>query len=65
MLEKHLDLARFRDARVAGAVTPLELDRLIAGAPAQARALAETEGYFDAQVSATRDRDEVPLGDVG
>ena len=61
VLERHLDLARFRDARVAGAVTPLELDRLIAGAPAQARALAETEGYFDAQVGATRDRDEVPL----
>ncbi|HRP28403.1 MAG TPA: BamA/TamA family outer membrane protein [Burkholderiaceae bacterium] len=61
LFERHLDLARFRDARVAGAVTPLELDRLIAGAPAQARALAETEGYFDAQVSASRDRAEVPL----
>jgi translocation and assembly module TamA len=60
VLEKHLDLARFRDARVAGAVTPLELDRLIAAAPAQARALAETEGYFDAQAKATRDRAEVP-----
>lgn len=61
VLEEYLDLARFRDARVAGAVTRLELDRLIAGAPAQARALAETEGYFDAQVSATRDRAELPL----
>ena len=61
VLERHLDLARFRDARVAGAVTRLELDRLIAGAPAQARALAETEGYFEAQVSASRDREEVPL----
>ncbi len=61
LLEKHLDLARFRDARVAGAVTRLELDRLIAGAPAQARSLAETEGYFDAQVEASRDRAEVPL----
>jgi len=61
LLEKHLDLARFRDARVAGTVTRLELDRLIAGAPAQARSLAETEGYFDAQVQASRDRAEVPL----
>ncbi|MEO8122720.1 MAG: BamA/TamA family outer membrane protein, partial [Burkholderiales bacterium] len=61
VLEKYLDLARFRDARVAGAVTRLELDRLIAGAPAQARELAETEGYFDAQVDASRDRTEVPL----
>jgi translocation and assembly module TamA len=61
LLERHLDLARFRDARVAGAVTRLELDRLIAGAPAQARALAETEGYFEAQVSASRDREAVPL----
>ncbi len=60
VLEQHLDLARFRDARVAGAVTKLELDRLIATAPAQARALAETQGYFDAQVTVTRDRAEVP-----
>ena len=60
MLAKHLDLARFRDARVAGAVTKLELDRLIAAAPAQARLLAETEGFFDAQATVTRDRAEVP-----
>lgn len=60
VLATYLDLARFRDARVAGAVTRLELDRLIAAAPAQARALAETEGYFDAEVTVTRDRAEVP-----
>ena len=60
VLEKHLDLARFRDARVAGAVTLLELDRLVAAAPAQARALAETQGYFDARVTAARDRAAVP-----
>jgi translocation and assembly module TamA len=59
-LDRHLDLARFRDARVAGAVTRLELDRLIAAAPAQARAIAETAGYFDADVTVTRDRAEVP-----
>lgn len=61
LFERHLDLSRFRDARVAGAVTRLELDRLIAAAPAQARALAETEGYFDAQVSVSRDSADVPL----
>jgi translocation and assembly module TamA len=60
ILARHLDLARFRDARVAGAVTKLELDRLIAAAPAQARSLAETEGHFDAQVAVTRDHTEVP-----
>ena len=60
LLLQHLDLARFRDASTAGAVTRLELDRLIVAAPAQARALAETEGYFDAQVEVSRDRAEVP-----
>jgi len=60
MLAQQLDLARFRDARVAGAITTLELDRLIATTPAQARSLAETEGYFEAQVTVARDRAEVP-----
>ena len=59
-LAQHLDLARFRDARVAGAVTRLELDRLIAAAPAQARSIAETDGYFNAEVTVTRDRAEFP-----
>lgn len=59
-LAQHLDLARFRDARVAGAVTRLELDRLIAAAPAQARAIAETDGYFNAEVTVSRDRAELP-----
>ena len=31
-----------------------ELDRLVAAAPAQARSLLETEGYFDADVKVTR-----------
>lgn len=60
LLAKHLDLARFRDAQAAGGVTRLELDRLIAAAPAQARAIAETEGYFEAKVRVTRDQAEVP-----
>ncbi len=60
LLARYLDLARFRDAREAGAVTRLELDRLIAAAPAQARSIAETEGFFDAEVSVARDRADVP-----
>lgn len=60
LLAKHLDLARFRDAQASGGVTRLELDRLIAAAPAQVRAIAETEGYFDAKVRVTRDQAEVP-----
>ena len=60
LLAKHLDLARFRDTQASGGVTRLELDRLIAAAPAQARSIAETEGYFDAKVRVTRDQAEVP-----
>ncbi len=36
-------------------ITGPELDRLIAGAPAQARSLVETQGYFNAQATARRD----------
>ena len=60
VLSKHLDLARFRDAPEAGDVTRVEIDRLIAAAPAQARAIAETEGFFDAEVRVSRDRAEPP-----
>ncbi len=52
LLERHLDLARFRGQ---SDITELELGRLIAAAPAQARALLETEGYFAAQVQARRE----------
>lgn len=52
LLERHLDLARFRGQPD---ITDLELGRLIAAAPAQARALLETEGYFAARVIARRD----------
>lgn len=58
LLEEHLDLARFRSATQADALTRGELDRLIAAAPAQARALLQTEGYFDAQVRVARDADD-------
>ena len=58
VLLDHLDLARFQTAPVTDAITTAELDRLIVAAPAQARALLQTEGYFDAQVSAVREGSE-------
>ncbi len=58
VLLDHLDLARFQTAPVTDAITTAELDRLIVAAPAQARALLQTEGYFDAQVSAVREGGE-------
>ncbi|EHR70275.1 outer membrane protein [Burkholderiales bacterium JOSHI_001] len=55
LLEQHLDLARV--ARLSGedAVDDTEWLRLQAGAPAQARALLQTEGHFNAQVQLERD----------
>ncbi len=55
VLLEHLDLARFQSAPSTDAITTAELDRLILAAPAQAKALLRTEGYFDAQVSAVRE----------
>ncbi len=54
LLEDHLDLSRFRQAPVGDTIAPNELDRLAAAAPAQARALLETEGYFNAEVKVDR-----------
>ena len=50
LLLEYLDLARFQKAPKSEAIAGPELDRLAAAAPAQARALLETEGYFDASV---------------
>ena len=50
LLLDFLDLSRFRTAPKADAISGPELDRLVAAAPAQARSLLETEGYFDAAV---------------
>jgi translocation and assembly module TamA len=55
LLLRFLDLARFRDATIDDAIAGTELDRLIAAAPAQARALLETEGYFSSRVGARRE----------
>jgi translocation and assembly module TamA len=54
LLLAYLDLARFQNVGDTESITGPELDRLIAAAPAQARALLETEGYFAATVTAQR-----------
>lgn len=54
LLEEHLDLARFRQAPEDQRLSLQELGRLSAAAPQQARALLETEGYFNARVTVER-----------
>jgi translocation and assembly module TamA len=51
LLGEHLDLARFQRLPEDQALSAAELDRLAAAAPAQARALLETEGYFNPTLS--------------
>lgn len=51
LLLRHLDLARFQEEAAAEAITDSELLRLVAAAPQQAKALLETEGYFQSTVS--------------
>ena len=55
LLTNYLDLARFQSAPETDSITSAELDRLVAAAPAQARTLLETEGYFNAEVQVSRD----------
>jgi translocation and assembly module TamA len=57
LLLEHLDLARFQKAPRSEGITAAELDRLAAAAPAQARSLLETEGYFDAEVRIAQTRE--------
>lgn len=54
LLLRHLDLARFRDQPD---IAPVELARLVATAPAQARRLLEPEGHFNAKVEVQRQDD--------
>ena len=61
LLVDYLDLSRFQAAAGDEGVTPAELSRLIATAPAQARSLLETEGYFNAEVSVEREDGTPPL----
>lgn len=54
LLRRHLDLGRLNRLARGEAVSDPELERLVAAAPAQARALLDTQGYFDAEVRAER-----------
>lgn len=55
LMFKHLDLARFQRLPASDAISAAELSRLMAAAPAQAKALLETEGYFNPTISAQRE----------
>jgi translocation and assembly module TamA len=57
LLRNYLDLARFETAPATDAITTSELDRLAAAAPAQARGLIETEGYFNPSIRVERSTD--------
>lgn len=63
MLLNYLDLSRFQNAPVTAGVDATELDRLLRAATPQARGLLETEGYFNAEVTAERagTQDGLPL----
>ncbi len=64
LLTSFLDLARFQRGPESDRITLAEIDRLVAGAPAQARSLVETQGYFNSQASARREAagsDGLPL----
>ena len=50
LLREHLDLARL-PAMTQDPLREGELERLVAAAPAQVRALVRTEGYFNAQIA--------------
>jgi translocation and assembly module TamA len=54
LLRKHLELSRFQSVPQSESLDTFELNRLMAAAPAQARALLETEGYFNADVRVSR-----------
>ena len=55
LLEKNLDIERAARLAEADSLDDTEWARLIAAAPAQGRALAQTEGYFRADVTVEAD----------
>ena len=55
LLEKNLDIERAARLPEADSLDDTEWARLVAAAPAQGRALAQTEGYFRADVSVSVD----------
>ena len=55
LLKEFLDLSRYQNAPAGDEVTSIEIDRLMAAAPAQVRSLLQTQGYFSPQVKVSRD----------
>jgi translocation and assembly module TamA len=55
LLEKNLDIERAARLAEADSLDDTEWARLVAAAPAQGRALAQTEGYFRAEVTVAAD----------
>ena len=55
LLQRHLDLARLAALSAEDAPDEAEWLRLVAAAPAQARELLQTEGYFSAAVQVRRE----------
>jgi translocation and assembly module TamA len=55
LLQRHLDIARLPALAGDEPVPEAELSRLLDAAPAQARELLQTEGYFDPSVRLVRD----------
>ncbi len=62
LLLRHLDLARLQQLPDDERLGLAEFNRLVAAAPAQARELLQTEGYFEAQVTVQREDERVPEG---
>ncbi|MCK6419766.1 MAG: BamA/TamA family outer membrane protein [Aquabacterium sp.] len=61
LLEQHLDIARLARLAPEDQADATEWARLVAVAPAQARELLQTEGYFEAEVVANREAGPPPL----
>ena len=62
LLESHLDLARLATVARGERLSDSELSRLIDAAPAQARELLQTEGYFEPEMQIQRRTPETPDG---
>jgi translocation and assembly module TamA len=54
LLERNLDIGRAIHLPDAGGISEAEWSRLIAAAPAQARTLAQTDGFFSADATVAR-----------
>lgn len=62
LLERHLDLARLATVARGERLGDSELSRLIDAAPAQARELLQTEGYFEPEMQIQRRTPQTPDG---